>query len=91
MQSGVDLVSQTGTSLSEIGRFVNDALEQVSGIAQGASDQAKSIEEITTSIDQIDKMTSHNAGLVAQTREDTGTMIDGAKRLAAASCSFRLS
>jgi methyl-accepting chemotaxis protein len=61
---GVKLVSETGNALSRIEKYVDDINQNVDAIATGAREQATSLSEINTAVNQLDQVTQQNAALV---------------------------
>ena len=67
VRDGVDLVGQTGTALTSITDSVASAAKQVAAIARTASDQSRSLTEITAAISDLDAVTQQNASMFAET------------------------
>ncbi|MGF0536719.1 methyl-accepting chemotaxis protein [Agrobacterium sp. ES01] len=67
VDTGVQLVSDSGTSLEEIVAQVAAMSSTVSEIAISARDQANSLREVSSAADQMDKVTQQNAAMVEQT------------------------
>ncbi|MDO8881488.1 MAG: methyl-accepting chemotaxis protein [Pseudotabrizicola sp.] len=88
VREGVDLVGQTGTALTVITQSVAAAAKQVAAIASTASDQSRSLSEITAAINDLDNVTQQNASMFAETTvacqsldEATESMIDMVSQL----------
>lgn len=78
---GVRLVNETGVSLSRIEKFVNDIDANIDAIATGANEQASSLGEINTAINQLDQATQQNAGLVSNISVAGDVMAGGAEKM----------
>jgi len=66
VEHGVDLVGKAGTALQSIVGQVNHISQQVSGIAEGASEQSIGLNEINTGMAQLDQVTQQNAAMVEE-------------------------
>ena len=64
---GVDLVTQSGTSLTEIVGEVTAMTSLVGQIAESAREQATSLKEVSGAADHMDKVTQQNAAMVEET------------------------
>ncbi len=71
VRSGVSLVGQADTSLSEIAESVNSVADLVSEIAIGSKDQANSAQQINTAVSNMDEMTQQNSALVEESAAAT--------------------
>lgn len=60
---GVDLVGEAGHALGLIVSSVTDIAAHVSGITALTQEQATSLAEIDTAMQQLDQVTQHNAGM----------------------------
>ncbi|MGL3606649.1 methyl-accepting chemotaxis protein [Rhizobium sp. G187] len=74
VQVGVALVGQTGQAIQSIGANVSTIKDQVSAIVSSSRDQATSITEISTAIDQMDQMTQLNAAMVEEANAATHSL-----------------
>ncbi len=63
---GVELVGKAGGALSNIVDRVSHISKLVSGIAEGAVEQATGLNEINTGVTQLDQVTQQNAAMVEQ-------------------------
>jgi methyl-accepting chemotaxis protein len=63
---GVDLVGKAGGALTNIVDRVSHISKLVSGIAEGAVEQATGLNEINTGVTQLDQVTQQNAAMVEQ-------------------------
>ncbi|MBL4613034.1 MAG: PAS domain-containing protein [Emcibacter sp.] len=66
VKSGVELVNNAGTSLSEIMESISQVAEIVSDIATASSEQAQGIDEVNVAIAEMDDMTQQNSALVEE-------------------------
>jgi methyl-accepting chemotaxis protein len=64
--NGVELVGETGKLLDKIVSSVGDVTTLVSSIADSASRQAVSLQEVNASVSEMDRMTQQNAAMVEQ-------------------------
>ncbi|MEW2912453.1 methyl-accepting chemotaxis protein [Leisingera sp. JC11] len=63
---GVDLVGKAGDALQSIVSQVTHISQLVSGIAEGAAEQATGLNEINTGVTQLDQVTQQNAAMVEE-------------------------
>jgi methyl-accepting chemotaxis protein len=66
VDTGVDLVAQTGAALQRIQGAVGGIHELMTGIASSAKEQASSLDEVNGAVDQMDRVTQQNASLVEE-------------------------
>lgn len=78
---GVDLVSQTGSSLDGIRRSIVEVERAVENIASATSEQSTGISEISTAISDMDEMTQQNATMADQSASSAQTLSASARRL----------
>ncbi|WP_159950139.1 HAMP domain-containing methyl-accepting chemotaxis protein [Rhizobium sp. 18065] len=88
--SGVTLVGETGTALTQIGDFVSRIDSNVDAIATAAREQALGLQEISTAINSIDQMTQKNAAMVEETTAISHTLTEGAEELTSLVGRFQL-
>jgi methyl-accepting chemotaxis protein len=81
VSSGVTLVGETGSALTQIGDFVTRIDSNVDAIATAAREQAVGLQEISTAINSIDQMTQQNAAMVEETTAISHTLAEGAVEL----------
>ncbi|ESR26120.1 methyl-accepting chemotaxis protein [Lutibaculum baratangense] len=91
VRTGVELVSATGKSLSEIVAQVARMSDLVTDIAGKAKDQAVSLREVATAADQMDKVTQQNAAMVEEATAAAATLARETDDLAASVARFRTS
>ncbi|MDJ0820681.1 MAG: methyl-accepting chemotaxis protein [Paracoccaceae bacterium] len=66
VKDGVGLVERAGQALNEVVREVDHISELMSGIANGASEQAEGLKEINVGVTNLDRVTQQNAAMVEQ-------------------------
>ena len=81
VQSGVDLVSRTHTSLNDIDNCVAEALEQVVNIADGTRKQAEGLRDIGKMSEKLDDLTQQNAAMFEETSAETEALTREARVL----------
>jgi methyl-accepting chemotaxis protein len=81
VQSGVRLVQETGTALSDIEGRVFAINNHIHAIAESANEQATSLNEINQAVNQIDSVTQQNAAMVEETSAATLKLATEAHRL----------
>jgi methyl-accepting chemotaxis protein len=67
VREGSDLIGQVSDSLNAIGEGAAHMKTTIEAIASAAGEQVKAIEQVNTSLSNIDSMTQQNAALVEQT------------------------
>ncbi len=81
VSDGAGLVTETGTMLQEIVERINEVNQQVTQIADMAATQAVSLENVNTSVSDMDRMTQQNAAMVEETTAASRSLADEAARL----------
>lgn len=81
VSSGVSLVGQAGDELGKIIEVVAEITRNISDIANGASEQAVTLNEINTGMAQLDSVTQHNAAMVEETTAASQTLASDAGAL----------
>ena len=66
VNTGVDLVGETGKALGRIVGQVTDINRIISEIAASAQEQAAGLDQVNTAINQMDQVTQQNAAMVEQ-------------------------
>ncbi|MDJ1634781.1 methyl-accepting chemotaxis protein, partial [Rhizobium rhizogenes] len=66
VRSGVHLVEQTGSALSEIIRHVTGVQKLVSDISSATAEQSTGIEEVTRAVGEVELITQRNAAMVEE-------------------------
>jgi methyl-accepting chemotaxis protein len=90
VSSGVQLVGETGTALTQIGDYVTRIDTNVDAIATAAREQAVGLQEISAAINSIDQMTQQNAAMVEETTAISHTLAEGAVQLTSLVNRFQL-
>jgi methyl-accepting chemotaxis protein len=90
VSSGVQLVGETGTALTQIGDYVSRIDTNVDAIATAAREQAVGLQEISAAINSIDQMTQQNAAMVEETTAISHTLAEGAVQLTSLVNRFQL-
>ncbi len=81
VSSGVSLVTESGETLQEIGRYVNDMFQRVSAIANSSQEQFASISSVNSAVRSMDSMTQQNAAMVEEASASTAMLSSEAERL----------
>ena len=81
VDSGVQLVNEAGSALETIMGRVEDISKLVSGIAQGASEQATGLGEINIGVSQLDTVTQQNAAMVQESNSTSHRLSSDAANL----------
>jgi len=87
---GVELVGQTGDALRGIVEKVGGIGGLVTAIAASASDQASSLGQVNSAVNQLDQVTQRNAAMVAQSTQATLALRAEASDLSQRVGAFRL-
>ena len=67
VQTGVDLVSKSGSALESITGRIEEINRIISGIAAAASEQSSGLGEVSTAVNEMDSITQQNAHMVEDT------------------------
>ncbi|RFB88872.1 chemotaxis protein [Rhizobium leguminosarum bv. trifolii] len=79
--TGVELVSQTGAALGDIGRFIVDINRFMEALAGAAREQSTNLSEVNAAMHQLDQVTQQNAAMVEETTAASVTLASEAERL----------
>lgn len=90
VETGSRLVSDAGSTMSDIVSSVRRVSEVIAEISQAASEQNEGLVQINTAIGELDAMTQQNASLVEQSAAAAESMREQTKRLASAVGAFTL-
>jgi methyl-accepting chemotaxis protein len=71
VNQGVDIVSSTGESLSDMINRIDSINSFVADIASAARDQATGVNEVSVAIRNMDTITQQNSGMVERTSAET--------------------
>lgn len=91
VNSGVDLVAKTGETLNQITTGVFEIDGVVSRIADAARDQAMTLGEVSTAVNQMDMVTQQNAAMVEETTAATRTLAEQTSELTQLAAKFKSS
>ena len=76
VDTGVDLVNRSGSSLENIIKSVGEATELVSVISKASEEQSSSIQEVNSAVSDMDQTTQQNAALVEENTAAAQSMSD---------------
>jgi methyl-accepting chemotaxis protein len=91
VQNGVRLVGEAGEALKRISDQVKAASEIVGKIAHSASEQDTTLRSISSSLNQLDAATQHNAAMAEETTASAEALAADTDELLNLISSFRLS
>jgi methyl-accepting chemotaxis protein len=81
VQSGVQLVSQTGEALKTIEAFIVTMNQHMDSIATSAKEQAIGLAEVNTAVNQMDQVTQQNAAMVEEANAAGATLATESAKL----------
>ena len=90
VETGVDLVGQTGQALARIVEQVASIDALVKEISASASEQATGLNEVNTAVNQMDQVVQQNAAMVEEATAATHSLKNEAKSLAEMVSRFRV-
>jgi len=90
VDAGVELVRQAGIAFESIGGRIREITGIVSGISQGAADQASRLSNTNTVMSGMDRVTQQNAAMVEESNAAVRQLADEADNLAELVTRFRL-
>ena len=90
IKKGVTLVSEAGEVLNRMMESVVKISDSVEGIAQGATDQSRGLQEINSAVNQLDQVTQHNAAMFEQTSAASIALAGEAESLTRTMSQFRV-
>jgi methyl-accepting chemotaxis protein len=90
VESGVNLVGETGRSLTRIIDHVNRLALLVSDIASAAQEQASGMAEVNIAVNQMDQVTQQNAAMVEQSTAASHALASESEELARLVAQFRV-
>lgn len=91
VESGVRLVGQAGEALKRISGQIRAADEIVSKIAHSASEQDTTLRSISSSLNQLDAATQHNAAMAEETTASAEALAGDTEALLSLIRAFRVS
>lgn len=81
IEVGTELADRSGEVLNQIASAVDDVTTIMKSLADASVEQAKGIDEVTHSVELIEKVTSTNANIVAETTQSATSMQDQVETL----------
>jgi methyl-accepting chemotaxis protein len=90
VEAGTRLVSDAGSTMTEIVESVQRVTDIVGEISTAASEQSQGIGQINQAVADLDKMTQQNAALVEESTAAAESLKDQAARLSDVVATFRL-
>ncbi|MBM7045571.1 methyl-accepting chemotaxis protein [Rhizobium lusitanum] len=90
VQSGVDLVSETGNALKTIEAYIVTVNQHMDAIATSAKEQSVGLAEVNTAVNQMDQVTQQNAAMVEETSAAGATLANESGRLRELVSQFQL-
>jgi methyl-accepting chemotaxis protein len=78
---GVDLVRQTGNSLTEISNYIGQMNEHMESISISSREQFIGLAEVNSAINELDQTTQRNAAMVEETNASVGSLANESDRL----------
>ncbi|MDO1581746.1 methyl-accepting chemotaxis protein [Rhizobium oryzicola] len=90
VQSGVQLVNDTGTALNAIETCVFAINDQMQSIAAAAREQATGLAEINVAINSLDQVTQQNAAMVEESSAAGVTLLNEVHQLKAMIAKFQV-
>jgi methyl-accepting chemotaxis protein len=91
VESGARLVSDAGSTMTELVASVQRVTQVMGEITQASGEQSAGLGQVNQSVAELDRMTQQNAALVEQSAAAAESLKDQAARLAALVATFRLS
>nr|WP_288249029.1 methyl-accepting chemotaxis protein [uncultured Sphingomonas sp.] len=90
VQSGVQLVSETGRALQRIIGRISEISDLVGTITTSAEQQATGLQQVNTAVSEMDGVTQQNAAMVEQATAAARSLAEEADRLVAEVGKFRV-
>ncbi|SFD12757.1 methyl-accepting chemotaxis protein [Tropicimonas isoalkanivorans] len=90
VEDGVALVNESGTALDEIERLVTELDNLVGAMAESSAQQAIGLNEISTAMNQLDRVTQQNAAMIEGTNAAVESLLDRAAAMERDGASFTL-
>lgn len=89
ISKGAEAVNETGTVLGEIVSRIQTVAGSLDTIKNLSDDQARAVEEVTTTITNLDSVTQRNASIAAESRASAEQLTHGAHRMTTAMSQFQ--
>jgi methyl-accepting chemotaxis protein len=90
VESGVKLVSETGTALKSIEDMIDEINHHVESIATSSREQSTGMSEVNVAVNQMDQVTQQNAAMVEETNAASATLASEASRMKQLMSQFKL-
>ncbi|RWX81267.1 methyl-accepting chemotaxis protein [Neorhizobium lilium] len=90
VQSGVKLVSDTGSALKTIEGYIVTVNQHMDSIATSAKEQSVGLGEVNTAVNQMDQVTQQNAAMVEETSAAGASLANESGRLRELISQFQL-
>lgn len=74
IEIGTELADRSGEVLNQIAASVDDVTAIMKSLASASVEQAKGIDEVTHSVELIERVTANNAAVVAETTQSAASM-----------------
>jgi methyl-accepting chemotaxis protein len=81
VDSGVQLVGETGKALARIGGQIGKLNELIADIAASAQEQASGLGQVNSAVNQMDEMTQQNAAMVEESTAASHSLANEAEEL----------
>ena len=81
VETGVKLVSDTGTALKTIENYIVTINQHMDAIATSAREQSVGLAEVNTAVNQMDQVTQQNAAMVEEANAASATLANESARL----------
>jgi methyl-accepting chemotaxis protein len=89
ISKGASAVNETGAVLGEIVARIQNVAGSLDTIKNLSDDQAKAVEEVTTTITNLDSVTQRNAEIAAESRTSAEQLTHGAHQMTTAMSQFQ--
>ena len=90
IETGSRLVTDAGQTMTDIVNSVQRVSDVIGEITSAAAEQSQGIDEVNTSVVQLDQMTQQNAALVEQSAAAAESLSEQAQRLTTVMGTFKL-
>jgi len=90
VETGVKLVSETGSALATISQFIDAINQHMDAIATSAREQSVGLSEVNTAVNQMDQVTQQNAAMVEEANAAGATLATEASKLREMIVQFQL-
>ncbi len=91
VRAGVDLVDKTGAALSTIVGSISEISDLISNIAVSAKEQSSGLQEVNSSVNELDQVTQQNAAMFEETTAASHALTNSTNALVAAISQFEIS